>query len=236
MIIDGKLQKAERLGGEILSEWKSIVGGSPQVYIGPAERVERKQDGVTVVFLLPKDRYNSEYVEAVGDLLIHAYRVYTDWFGTLGGNEIHIVAPSGISGGHGGFLGMTVEASEFQKKKSDHLTESGRFFAQTPVHELAHSWWGDSVSSYGRGTKFLREGLANFSAWHLAREYHGLDLFSPALQRLLSRGVGGKPLFNVESDEERFAYEKGPMVFDVLRQEMGDEVFLRTLQEVRAAV
>jgi hypothetical protein len=228
MVIDGKLERTKRVGKETVSQWKSIVGGKPQVFIGPAERVERRGDGVTVVFLLPKDRYNPEFVDAVGGLVIDAYQAFTDWFGPFDTNEVHIVAPSGIRDGHSAFMGMTAEASYFRMNKSERLTESGKFFTQMPVHELAHSCW---PGSYGRGTKFLRESLANFATWHLAREHYGLDIFKSTLQKLIERGKADKPLFNPTSDEEQFAYEKGPLVLDLLRREMGDEVFFRTLKE-----
>ncbi len=232
MVIDGKLQKTERVGSEMVSTWRSIVGGRPQVFVGPAERLEKKGEGATAVFLLPKDRYNPEFVDAIADLAIHAYRVYTDWYEPLEGNEIHIVATSGIGGGHGAFLGMTIGASYFQRNKSDNINESGKFFDTTVAHELAHAWWGHSVSSYGRGTKFLRESLANFSTWTLAQEYYGMNLFKSSLHRnLIDQGRAEKPLFNAESDEDALAYQKGAVVVDILRQEMGDEVFFRMLKE-----
>jgi hypothetical protein len=229
MVIDGKLEKTERAGKQTVSRWKSIVGGKPQVFIGPAERIEKKGEKATVVFLLPKGKYDPGFVDGVAELVLHAYSVYTDWFGPIGGNEVHIVSPAGIRGGHGAFLGMTIDASYFRMKRSERLTTSGKFFAQTPVHELAHSWWPES---YGRGTKFLREGLGNFATWHLAREYYGMDIFTSTLQQgILGRGQGGKPLFNPTGDEEQFAYVKGPLVLDMLRQEMGSDVFFRTLKE-----
>lgn len=229
MVIDGQREKTERVGSQTVSRWKSVVGGKPQVFIGPAERIEKKGEKATVVFLLPKGKYDPEFVDGVADLVLHAYSVYTDWFGPLGGNEIHIVSPSGIRGGHGAVLGMTIDASYFRMKKSERLTESGKFFAQTPVHELAHSWWPES---YGRGTKFLRESLGNFATWHFAREHYGLDLFALELQKgILDQARSGKPLFNPESDEQQFAYEKGPLVLDMLRQEMGNDVFFRMLKE-----
>ena len=228
MVIEGKLEKTERAGERTVSQWRSITRGRPQLFIGPAERVERKAEGVTVVFLLPRDKYNPQFVEAVGDLVIHAYRVFTDWFGPFDTNEVRIVAPSGIRGGHGAFMGMTAVASYFRMNTSERMTDSGQFFTQMPVHELAHSLWPES---YGRGTKFLRESLANFATWHLAREHYGQDIFKSTLQRLIERGKADKPLFNATDDEEQFAYEKGPIVLDLLRQEMGDAVFFRTLKE-----
>ncbi len=229
MVIDGKLEKTEPMGKQTVSRWKSIVGGKPQVFIGPAERIEKKGEKATVVFLLPKGKYDPGFVDGVAELVLQAYSTYTDWFGPIGGDEMHIVSPAGIRGGHGAFLGMTIDASYFRTKRSERLTESGKFFAQTPAHELAHSWWPES---YGRGTKFLRESLGNFATWHLARECYGMDLFTPTLRKgILAGGRGGKPLFNANGDEEQFAYEKGPLVLDMLRQEMGNDVFFRTLKE-----
>ncbi len=228
MVIEGELEKSERAGARTVSRWRSITGGRPQLFVGPAERVERKGNGVTVVFLLPKGGYNPEFVDAVGDLVIDAYHAFTDWFGPFDTNEVHIVAPSGIRGGHGAFMGMTAEASYFRMDKSERLTPSGKFFTQTPVHELAHSCWPES---YGRGTKFLRESLSNFATWHLARDRYGLNIFNGTLQGLRERAQVDYPLFHATGDEEQFAYEKGPLVLDVLRQEMGDDVFFRALKE-----
>ena len=231
VVIEGRLEKIQHMGKQMVSQWRSIVVSAPQLFIGPADRIEKKGGGASVVFLLPKGKYNPEFVDAVADLVLHAYPVYTDWFGALESTEIRIVANSGITGGHGAFMGMMVPISYFQTKKSERM-RWGKFFAETPVHELAHSWWGNSVSSYGRGTKFLRESLANFATWHLAREYHGGDSFKGNLDdKIFDFGRGKKPLFNPKSDEQMFAYRKGPIVLDILRQEMGDDVFFRTLKE-----
>jgi len=133
MVIDGKLQKSTQAGSQAVSQWKSIVGGKPQIFIGPADRIERKGDKATVVFLLPKGKYNREFVDAVADLLIDAYSAYTDWFGPMEGNEIHIVSPAGIRGGHGAFLGMTIDASYFGRNKNDVIRKIGTFFVETPT-------------------------------------------------------------------------------------------------------
>ena len=229
VVIEGKLEKIRHVGEQMVSQWRSIVGSGPQLFIGPAERIEKKGEGVSVVFFLAEGKYNPEFVDAVADLVLHAYPVFTDWFGPLESNEIRIVANSGIRGGHGAFMGMLSPISYFQMDKSERLTESGKFFTQMPVHELAHSWWGDS---YGRGTKFLRESLANFATWHLNRQYYGGDIFKFNLDHnIFELGRGKKPLFNAKSDEQEFSYRKGPIVLDILRREMGDDVFFRTLKE-----
>ena len=67
---------------------------------------------------------------------------------------------------------------------------------------------------------------------YLAREHYGMDPFKSTLhKKIFEKGLAKKPLFNAESDERGFSYTKGPIVLDILRQEMGDEVFFRTLRE-----
>ena len=232
VVIEGRLEKSQHAGEQMVSQWRSIAGSAPQLFIGPAERIEKKGEVASVVFLLPQGKYNPEFVDAVADLILHAYPVYTDWFGALERTEIRVVANSGITGGHSAFMGMMVPISYFQMKKSERMTELGKFFTEMPVHELAHSWWGGSVRSYGRGTKFLRESLANFATWYLAREYYEYDILKGNLDdKIFDLGRGKKPLFNAKSDEDFFSYIKGPIILDILRQEMGDDVFFQTLKE-----
>ena len=231
VVIEGKLDDTRLVDGQTVSRWKSIVGSKPQLFIGPVERIEKKGEKASVVFFLPKGKSNPEFVDATADLVLHAYVVFADWFGPLESTEIRIVANSGIPGGHGAFMGMMAPSWYFQLEKSERM-KSGKFFERSPVHELAHSWWGHSVASYGRGTKFLRESLANFATWHLAREYYGLDIFKENLdERIFDLGRGKKPLFNSKSDDDDFSYRKGPLILDILRQEMGNDVFFRVLKE-----
>ena len=224
VVLDGRFVEAEQRGEEMISRWESRVLGRPQVMIGNFDRIVISRPEASVVFFLPKGSYRSDTVEAKGDFLIRAYRFYSDLFGSLNGDEIHIGASSADMGQHGAYLGMTVNAS--------HLKMETLEYDRLLAHELSHSWWGDSVSSYGRGTKFLRESLANFSAWHLARELFGIDKFGEQRAFLFMKGGAKYPLFlrNPDRDDVSMAYNKGPFVLDILRSEMGDEIFFQCLK------
>jgi|GEM_PF-986676 len=221
--LDGRFVRMEKSGEEITSRWESRAPELPQVMIGRFDRVVVSRRDVSVVFFLPKGSYRLDTVEAKGDFLIRAYRFYTDLFGPLNGDEIHIGVSSADMGGHGAYLGMTLDASRFQRQVE-------REYDEVLAHELSHSWWGNSVCSYGRGTKFLRESLANFSAWHLGRELFGVDRFAEHRADLFLRGGAKYPLFYPDHDEVSLAYYKGPLILDILRLEMGDELFFRCLR------
>jgi hypothetical protein len=191
--------------------------------------VEVKGKDASVVFLLPKGGYEPAVVDAMGRFFIRAYTFYVKLFGPLAGNEIHIAASSAGMGGHGAMLGVFLDATAFQEKRTVSELSESNFFDEVAAHELAHSWWGISVSSYGRGTKFLREAFCNFATFHLAREAFGLDKFAENRAILFYRGLAKNRLFNPTSDNANLAYTKGALVLELLREEMGDEIFFRVL-------
>jgi len=231
MVVDGRLEKMEKSEKETISRWSSCVGSLPQVLIGNLERYEVKGEKTSVVFLLPKKNYQPKTVEAMGHFLNRAYKFYSNLFGPLDGKDIHIATSSADMGGHGAFLGIFLDAPVFQVKRDESKLSPERYFDETAAHELAHSWWGNSVFSFGRGTKFLRESFSNFSAWYLAKELYNLDLFTERMASLFFRGGQKNPLFNPTSDNERLAYDKGPFVLYSLCREMGDEIFFKVFKD-----
>ncbi len=125
------------------------------------------------------------------------------------------------NGGHGAFLGTFLDELPARRAGA---------FDETAAHELAHSWWGYSVTSYGRGTKFLREAFCTFGAWHLGRTAFHTDRFREETAMLMFDGTLARPLFRETEDSESGAYTKGALVLELLRQEMGDETFSATLR------
>lgn len=226
LVVDGRLESSERAEKETISRYVSVTGSRPQLLIGNSEKVKVEDGGAAVIFLLPKKQYERDVVEAVGKFLIRAYRFYTDLFGALEPKDIHVAVSSADMGGHGAYLGMFLNADYFQTKRQPDELLPSRFFHSTGAHELAHSWWGDSVSSYGRGTKFLRESLAEFSAGHFGREVYGRkSLVSEDMLASLLRGETPGCLFYPTADSQTRAYSKGTRVVDILREEMGPDTF-----------
>lgn len=235
LVVDGRLGKAERAEKETVSRYVSAVGGCPQLLIGNSERVEVKDKGVSVIFLLPKGKYERDVVEVIGKFLVRANRFYSDLYGPLEAKDIHVAVSSAGMGGHGAYLGMFLNAGTFQKKRNPDELAPSKFFDHTGAHELAHSWWGHSVDSYGRGTKFLHESLAEFSTGHFQRERYGQEPFATATWiASLLRGQPEGSLFSPTGDSAGLAYTKGARILDILRKEMGSETFFQTLRAFAA--
>ncbi|HEU0176809.1 MAG TPA: M1 family aminopeptidase [Blastocatellia bacterium] len=108
------------------------------------------------------------------------------------------------------------------------------------AHELAHQWWGDLVTCKDWSHIWLNESFATYSEYLWREHARGRDearfaLFQDFLTYLREdRTSHRRPIvFNryrfSEDLMDRHAYEKGACVLDMLRLELGDNAFFRTL-------
>jgi len=113
------------------------------------------------------------------------------------------------------------------------------------AHELAHQWWGDSVTPADWDELWLSEGFATY--------FHGLFLEAlggpPALREHMARAAATvreadakKPGAVVDpavvepaAKLSAFTYQKGAWVLHMLRRKLGDEPFFRGLRRYYGA-
>jgi aminopeptidase N len=113
------------------------------------------------------------------------------------------------------------------------------------AHELAHQWWGDSVTPADWDDLWLSEGFATY--------FHGLFLESlggeGALREHMARAAstvkeasakGSKAVVDAGVAEpsaklSAFTYQKGAWVLHMLRRRLGDETFFRGLRRYYGA-
>ncbi|MET8503481.1 M1 family metallopeptidase [Streptomyces sp. NPDC004787] len=109
---------------------------------------------------------------------------------------------------------------------------AGSFDTGTLVHELAHQWYGDSVTPATWADLWLNEGFATYAQWlyeedfahtpaerSFAEAYEDEDAwaYSPA------KPPGAEDLFGAP------VYQRGAMVLHRIRQEVGDDTFFEIL-------
>ena len=108
----------------------------------------------------------------------------------------------------------------------------------TLVHELAHMWFGDSVTLTAWPDIWLHEGFATWSEW-IWSEYQGNKSAAQWLKQLLNTpaqdtafwtpppGAPGMPalMFNGTT------YNRGAMTLEALREKIGDPTFFQLMRD-----
>ncbi|MER5406813.1 M1 family metallopeptidase [Streptomyces sp. NPDC002769] len=105
----------------------------------------------------------------------------------------------------------------------------------TIVHELAHQWFGDSVSVERWKDIWLNEGFATYAQW-LWSEHQGVrSAHDSFLAGYDTRPAGSSFWQTVVADPQRdtmFAsavYQRGAMTLQMLRERIGDTAFFKLL-------
>jgi aminopeptidase N len=118
------------------------------------------------------------------------------------------------------------------------LTVFGNSFTdeQVAAHELAHSWFGDSVTLARWQDIWLNEGFASFGARMWQEHSAGKDASSKAIRDLyagLVRAESQNILLGDPGPKNDFStliYNRGEMTLTALRARLGDGPFFKILQ------
>jgi aminopeptidase N len=160
--------------------------------------------------------------------------VFNERFGPYPYAEFDVIATPTTAGGieYPGIVVVNQQLYEFK----------GAFFQQTVAHEVAHQWWYGVVGNDQVDEPWLDEALTNYSTVLYWEEVAGaemadkiikgyfLDPYQKARENNEDRSVVGSVGDFSEREYSIFVYGKGPLFFNALRQEVGDDVYLDIMQ------
>src|SRR6267378_1296390 len=140
--------------------------------------------------------------------------------------------------------GAIVFPSNFLRRNGDEaLTKAFRIpmhVEETTAHEIAHQWFGDSVTESTWADLWLSEGFATYFAGLFVQKYDGEDAFQTYMKRAADEYIAYEketrtPIHDTETEDlmkllNANNYQKGSWVLHMLRSQLGDDAFFRGLR------
>ena len=216
--------------GETVSDWEvkyPVEGLSLSVARYVVE--EKSMDGViSATYLLPQNRHlAAEYLEATAGYL----SLYSDLFGAYPFQKFAVVEnffPTGF-----GFPSYTLLGGRVLRLPFILRTSLG--------HEIAHCWWGNGV--YVDATQGnWSEGLTTYVADYRFKEMKSREAARDHRRQWLrnySTLVAPQNDFALDRFQSRYdtvtrtiGYDKGAMVFHMIRRILGEEAFWGALRDI----
>lgn len=173
-----------------------------------------------------REKFAGSYGDSTGKILAF----FSDKFGSLPSSHLSLVEID--DGTVGGFSAPGIVAL------------ASRGFS-TPVnygllaHEISHQWWRCLVSPASPDDAFLDEGLATYSASLYMQETAGDAAFEDTMHQIEVRALTHEDaapiaqasrLHEFTPEYDSIVFNKGAMVFHMLRWVVGNEAFLKILR------
>jgi aminopeptidase N len=161
-----------------------------------------------------------------------ALEFYSEYIGPYAYEKLASVQAAGVSGG------MEHASIVFYGENS----VNGRTPTGLVAHEVAHQWFGDSVTERDWDDVWLSEGFATYCALLFTEHFEGRDAFVAALELSRTQIFGlqkANPSIAVIHDNlsdmknvlNQLIYQKGGWTLHMLRGVVGAEVFQQGLRE-----
>ena len=109
------------------------------------------------------------------------------------------------------------------------------------AHEIAHQWFGDSVTESTWSDLWLSEGFATYFAGLVIQRYEGEQAFQKYMKRTADEYLRyekktSTPIHDTETENlfkllNANNYQKGAWVLHMLRSSLGDEAFFRGIRD-----
>lgn len=235
LIVSGTIVERKNEAGRMT--WRVISAPTRDFYVvltnALAKSSARVGDVTIHSWYLPAHRAAGENVlKWVED----AFRIFEKRFGSYPFKELEVVETPTTAGGIEYPGVITVSSGLYED------TAQRSFFEFAAVHETAHQWWYSTVGNDQVNAPWLDEALAQYATLVYLEEAYGKNTADEIRRAFLERlyeeakaKYGDKPAgLPVNAYDEdgygAFVYGKGPLFFQAVRDQIGDDLFFKALQ------
>jgi aminopeptidase N len=254
VVANGKLMNLIHNG--VFSTWryeesKPIPPYCMVVVVNEGARLDENFDAVPLSYYVPqKDR---PYAMKGFSSASSAVSLFSQTIAPYPYEKLALIVGATRFGGMENSSAIVFTSTLFDQRTSDANAPLGRANGISPrfgipmriesvvAHEIAHQWFGDSVTESTWADLWLSEGFATYFAGLFIERYEGQDAFRDYMRDAAQRYLNFEkranfPIHDTETKDlmgllNPNNYEKGSWVLHMLRKRLGDEVFFRALRD-----
>jgi aminopeptidase N len=228
VIASGKASAPARQAGKVTYSFSFDEPSFPGTVLAGKYVVEpAAAAGADITLYLKEGHQNfaQSYGTAAGRILAF----FSDKFGPLRSGHLALVEVDDQTVGGYSAPGVVAIASRgFSNPVNDRLL----------AHEISHQWWRSVVSPATPDDAFLDEGLASYSAALYVEEAAGENAFEDVMHEIVIGALTHEDVAPVSQaghlheftpEYQSIVFQKGAMVFHMLRWVIGDKAFFNTL-------
>ena len=235
--VPGHLISSKKGSGYILDKYSSKIPNIPTFACAPYEKVVRKKSDFAVEFYLyPQQKYTEEMIDYTFKVVDLYFNVFgyngtnTYRFGTVG--KINATRPGGENKGNAIYLPDLVTKYYYESE------ERKGFYKYFVNHEIFHNWNLFYVRWSGKLYEWFGEGGADFIAAWAFEQLEGEES-AGAVRKYFTERFSQKKGYNSAQTledvkktgptERALIYGYGSLVWEQLRQKLGDAAFFTGL-------
>jgi aminopeptidase N len=227
------IEESDRADGMRLTHWKQSIPIASWLYTLGVARFTAHHAGSVAgtpiqTWVFPQDR--DAAFKLFEDTSRRAMQFFTTRIGPYPYEKLANIQATGFTGG------TEYASAIFYGEKG---VNAGR---GPVVHEIAHQWFGNSVTERDWDDVWLSEGLATYFTWLFTEHDEGRDAFVDGLQRsraqilqleqkLPDTPVIHRNLADMSKVLNNLVYLKGAWVLHMLRAEVGTEQFWTAIRD-----
>jgi len=232
-----KIEETNLTNGNRLTHWKQSVPIAPWLYVlGVAKFAVQyvdEFDGKSIeTWVYPQDRDAGFYDFAIPTK--SALEFYSDRIGPFSYEKLANIQSNSVSGG-------MEAASAILYSENSVVGDRNKRWRNVVIHEIAHQWFGNSVTEYDWDDVWLSEGFATYFTLLFIEHEYGYDAFMEGLASSKKR----VDEFDKKNPEYRIVhnnltdmskvtsiqtYQKGSWILHMLRGVLGTDIFWKGIQ------